>query len=319
MRSPSRKPSAARHAVLISRWDWPKSQGRARLRYRSAARRSGCAGRPRAGHARSGGATTAARPWRRSHWHVDAEWWGATGALRPGCHHHHAGRPGLQSRQHRDIGDQPAVDEGAPRTFHRGQHPGNGRAGQQRGLQVPLVEQHRSTGDQVGGHRGERDRQCLDLRGQPGPGDQPAQAAIGEDAAPRGQVAERIHVTATQLGPHVVQPRRGPVGVGGRDSPVEGTHRGSDDHVWGESVALQRVPDTDMRRSEHTTGAHHHGHGTGKGVQTHCGGVSPHDPPFTSWAQNGLPLLLGPDSHTMCDTVGHRRSRATRFCGAECQ
>jgi hypothetical protein len=125
-------------------------------------------------------------------------------------------------------------------------------------------KQRLTAGDQVHGHSGERDRQLLDPRRQPGPRDQPTQAAIGEDADPRGRVAEREHVTAPQLGPHAVQPRRGHAGVGGRDGPVEGTHRGSDDQVWDESALLQRVPDTNLRRPEHTTAAHHCRHGTGK-------------------------------------------------------
>ncbi len=52
------------------------------------------------------------------------------------------------------------------------------------GLRLSVVEQRRSAGAQVHGHRGERDRQLLDPRRQSSPGDQPTQAAIGEEAGP---------------------------------------------------------------------------------------------------------------------------------------
>ncbi|MGI3227075.1 hypothetical protein ACRJ4B_27900 [Streptomyces sp. GTA36] len=62
--------------------------------------------------------------------------------------------------------------------------------------------------------------------------------------------------------------------MGGRDGAVESAHRGADDHVRDEPALLQSAPDSDMRRSEHTTGTHHDGHGTGKGVQARrCGAL----------------------------------------------
>ena len=100
-----------------------------------------------AGRARSDGATTAARPGRRSHRPAGAGWLGAATSCPARSTAPPRWPPRPAGRPHRDIGDHPAVDEDPAPASHRGQDSGNGSAGQQHGLQISVVEQRLTAGN----------------------------------------------------------------------------------------------------------------------------------------------------------------------------
>ena len=90
------------------------------------------------------------------------------GALRSCGHHHGARSADLQGRHHRHVGHETAVDERATVPIHRREDSGDGRAGQQRGLEVTMVDQRWGAGVEVHGHSGEGNCQVLDPLRQAG-------------------------------------------------------------------------------------------------------------------------------------------------------
>jgi len=127
------------------------------------------------------------------------------------------------------VGDA-AVDQLAAAPPHRGQHPGNGRAGQHRLDDRSGREQDFFAGQDVDGDHVQRDRELLEARGADVLGQQVAQAGGGDQVVARPEKAEQSQqrVQREHLGASGASPARRQLVGGGHRRRVRCDERSVD-------------------------------------------------------------------------------------------